>query len=225
MRPDERPTIVIAGASGHAKVVIDVVEREGAYSIVGLIDTFVARDVDFHGYRVLGTERDLPAIIERHQLAGFLVAIGDNWIRSQFADRVAQIAPELRPITAVHPSAQLARGVNVGPGTVIMAGAVINSDSHVGAHCIVNTRASIDHDNRLEDFSSVAPGATLGGTVRLGAYAAVGLGASVIHGRKIGRHAVIGAGAIVLSDVQESVVSYGCPARNVRERNPGDPYL
>ncbi|MEY8214236.1 MAG: hypothetical protein RPR97_07095 [Colwellia sp.] len=54
--------IIIIGSSGHAKVVIDVVQQEGKYHIVGLIDRFRKIDEETLGYKVLGKEEDLPEL-------------------------------------------------------------------------------------------------------------------------------------------------------------------
>jgi sugar O-acyltransferase (sialic acid O-acetyltransferase NeuD family) len=215
--------IVIVGASGHAKVVADIVEREGKYAIAGLIDSFREAGASAFGYRILGSERDLSGTVQDEGIGGAIVAIGDNWHRARMAFALARM--DIPFVSAVHPSAIVARDVALGAGTVVMANAVVNPGARLGMHCIVNTRVSIDHDCTLGDFASVAPGATLGGEVVLGDFAAVGLGADVIHQRRIGAHAVIGAGALVLRDVPGHCVAYGMPARVIRSREEGEPYL
>ena len=217
--------IVIIGASGHGKVVADIVEQAGDLRIAGFLDRDKPAGSEFFGLPVLGTEADLPRLAGELGLAGLLVAIGDNWTRARVAGELARLAPSLPFVAAVHPGARLARGAAVGPGTVVMAGVALNSDCRVGAHCIVNTGASLDHDGEMGDFSSLAPGAAVGGNVRIGAYSAVSIGACVAHGRKIGEHAVVGAGAVVLADVPDRCVAYGAPARVIRERQPGERYL
>jgi sugar O-acyltransferase (sialic acid O-acetyltransferase NeuD family) len=160
-----------------------------------------------------------------HGVTGGIVAIGDNFVRHRMVEQIRRLAPQFRFISAVHPSAQLARGVSVGCGSAVMAGVVINSNSKIGEHCIINTGASVDHDNVLDRFSSIGPGAVTGGNVRLGEFSVLAMSASVIHGRSIGAQSIIGAGATVLHDVPANVVAYGTPARVIRGRNPGDKYL
>lgn len=217
--------IVIVGTSGHAKVVAEVVEQENKFSIVGLVDSFRASGESAFGYRTLGGEPGLGELAANERISGVIIAIGDNWQRARMARDIAQRAPQLRFVSAVHPSAALARDVELGPGSVVMPGAVINPGTRLGAHCIVNTGATLDHDCSLADFASLAPGAVLGGNVTLGEYAAVMLGAHVVHRRRIGAHAVVGAGALVLNDIPDRAVAYGVPASVVRSRKEGDPYL
>ena len=106
-----------------------------------------------------------------------------------------------------------------------MPGAVLGPDTRVGEHCIVNTGATLDHDGVLEDFSSLAPGVSAGGNVSIGELTAVAIGAVIVHRIRIGKNCVIGAGSTVLADIPALSIAYGTPARVVRTRSPGDPYL
>ncbi len=217
--------IVVIGASGHAKVVIDVIEKEGKYHIVGLIDSLKPLDETVFGYKVLGAEDKLAALVASGDVHGGLIAIGDNWKRYLVAEKVKSLIPQFKFISTIHPSAQVGRGVTVGDGSVLMAGAIVNSDSHIGNFCILNTKASLDHDGVMEDFSSLAPNATTGGKVVIGAFSAVSLGAGIIHGIKIGEHSVLGAGALAVDDIPHHSVAYGTPAKVIRKRLEGDKYL
>lgn len=217
--------IVVVGSSGHAKVVIDIVECEGQYTIAGLLDDFRPAGEEAFGYRILGKVADLVSISGSYDLKGGVIAIGDNWVRAKIAQTMLLALPEFSFITAIHPSAQIARGVQIGEGTVIMAGVVVNSDSQIGKFCILNTRSSLDHDCLMEDFSSLAPGATTGGNVHIGAFSAISLGANILQGRCIGSHTVVGAGALVVHDIPDHSLAYGVPARVIRQRQEGEGYL
>jgi sugar O-acyltransferase (sialic acid O-acetyltransferase NeuD family) len=215
--------ILVAGASGHAAVVIDILEQQGGFRIAGLLARS-GRGTCL-GYNVLGAVEDLPRILAGRGIAAGIVAVGDNWTRGRVVEELLRLAPDFEFVTAIHPSARIGREAGVGAGSVVMAGAVINPRARVGRFSIVNTAATLDHDSVMEDYSSLAPRASTGGNVRLGAYAAVSLGAAVVHGITIGEHTVVGAGATVLRDLPPRVVAYGTPARIVRPRQPGDPYL
>lgn len=217
--------VLIIGASGHAKVVIDVIEKEGKYHIAGLIDDKKPKGIQHFGYKLLGSINDMPELIRRNNIAGVIIAIGDNHTRYRLFQRLRLIMPELVFIAAVHPQASIAKGVIIGEGSVVMAGAVINSDSWIGAHCIVNTSSSLDHDSRMGDFSSLAPGSIAGGGISIGKCSAIGLGANIIHNVSIGSHSVIGAGALVLNDINDYSVAYGVPCSKVRSRNEDERYL
>ncbi len=217
--------IVVIGASGHAKVVIDVIEKEGRFHLVGLIDSLKSAGDSSFDYPVVGTEAELPALSKSLNLYGCFIAIGDNWVRYQVSEKIMELVPGLIFVTPIHTSAQIARGTTIGRGSVIMPGAIVNSGSRIGNFCIVNTKASLDHDCQMEDYSSLAPNVTVGGNVKVGAFSAVSLGANIIHQKTIGKHVVIGAGALVLDDIPDNSVSYGTPASVVRIRQAGDKYL
>lgn len=217
--------IILIGSSGHAKVLIDVVEKQGLYRVCGFVDSFRGVGEETLGYPVLGTEADVARLVEQYNLRGCLIAVGDNSARAVLAARVSIISPELPFVTAIHPAAVIGNQVVLGEGTVVMAGAVINPCSHVGKHCILNTNSVLDHDSRMGDYSSLAPGVTTGGKCAIGPYSAISVGATLIHGVTVGEHAVIGAGSTVLNDIDAYALAYGTPAKPVRQRQPGDKYL
>lgn len=217
--------IVVYGASEHGKYTIDIVERAGEHSVVGLIDDAAAPGTEVYGYRVLGSGHELISLQDEYGFVGGVVAVGDNYVRSRIVDRVSQIAPDFEFVTAIHPFTSIGREVSVGAGTVMMAGVVVNGSSSVGRHCFLATNSSLDHDSTMSDFSSLSPGVATGGNVQLGAYSAISIGACVLHGVSVGAHSVVGAGSTVTRDLPEHVVAYGTPCRVVRPRKPGDRYL
>lgn len=217
--------IIMIGSSGHAKVVLDIVEKQGLYKVVGLIDAYRSIGEETLGYRVMGAESDIPKFREEYALDGFIVAIGDNAVRARVARSVSELCPGLPAVSAIHPSARIGLQAGVGVGTVVMAGAVINPCCRVQDFCIVNTNAALDHDSVMEDYSSLAPGVTTGGNCRIGSYSAICIGATLAHGVHIGEHCVVGAGAVVLQRLEAYSLAYGTPARKIRERKAGDKYL
>jgi sugar O-acyltransferase (sialic acid O-acetyltransferase NeuD family) len=216
--------VVIIGGSGHGKVVIDILEQTGKFHVLGILDAKIPSG-QVLGYPAIGNESELLAMIQTQQVEGLLVAVGDNWLRWKISNSLRTLSPDVKFPSAVHPSAQLARNVRLGQGTVVMAGCVVNSDTSIGDFCILNTHCSVDHGCKLGNYVSFAPHACAGGNVEIDDHTAVCLGANVIHGIKIGAHTVVGAGATVLKDLPSKVVAYGTPARVVRCRNIGDGYM
>ena len=216
--------IVVIGASGHAKVVIDIIEQQGCHSIVGLIDTFKEPGTTLMGYHVIGREDCLPGLLAAGEITGGIIAIGHNWLRHQVVQRIRERTSGFPFVSAIHPSARIAREVLLGQGVAIMAGVSINPGTRIGDFCFLNTNASVDHDSILGEFSCLQPNAATGGNVRLGAFSAISMGANIIHNVTIGSHTVVGAGSTVLSDLPDSVVAYGTPCRAIRERKPEDNY-
>ena len=217
--------IVLVGSSGHAKVIIDIIEQQGRFRIVGLLDAFRKIDEETLGYSILGAESDLPRLIQQYQLRGAIVAIGDNFVRKTVVEKISSVTPNLPFVSAIHPAASIGRGTVIGKGSVVMAGCVINPCCRVGDFCVLNTNSSLDHDSCMESYSSLAPRVVTGGNCRIGAFAAISIGATLRHGISIGEHAVVGAGAVVLKNVEAFSVTYGIPAKKVRSRQQGEKYL
>ncbi len=210
MGAENKIKIFVFGASGHAKVVIDIIERLGIYEIAFLVDdNSVLKGTGFFGYPVFGGRDDLLSMSVRPSRG--IVAIGNNQIRSTVALWLEDNGFQL--ISAVHPSVCLGRGVTVGTGSVLMATAVVNSDTCIGRNVIVNTRASIDHDCVIGDNVHLAPGSTLCGSVSVDSNSFVCSGATVIPNLTIGKNVTIAAGATVVKNVPDNVTVAGIPAR------------
>jgi sugar O-acyltransferase (sialic acid O-acetyltransferase NeuD family) len=176
------------------------------------------------GYDIIGAEDSIPKLIAEGRITGGFIAIGHNWKRYEMAGRIRQLAPDFAFVSAIHPSARIAREVTLGHGVALMAGVSVNPGTQIGDFCFLNTNSSLDHDNTLGEFSCLQPRAATGGNVKIGAFSAISLGANVIHGVTIGSHTVVGAGSTVLSDIPDLVVAYGTPCQVIRRREREDSY-
>jgi sugar O-acyltransferase (sialic acid O-acetyltransferase NeuD family) len=217
--------ILIFGASGHGSVVLDCLERNKEYRVVGFVDSYIEKGTKKFGYEVLGTEKELPHIFEKSKIYGGVIAIGDNWTRRQMAERISRVVPNFMFVSVIHPSATIGRGVKIGQGSVVMPGAIVNANARIADHCILNTRASLGHDRVMENYSSLAPGVCTGGNIHLGRGSAISLGSKVIENVRIGSESIIGAGSLVLRNIPELVLAFGNPAEIIRSRMEGEPYL
>ena len=185
------------GASGHAKVIIDILNASGIK-----VDALFDDDPSI---------KELLSIPVRHQWNGespVVVSVGNNLSRRQIAEKL-----DCEFGTIVHPTAVVSPFSTIGEGSVVMQGAVIQSDVKMGKHCILNTGASIDHECIIEDYVHISPQATLCGNVQVGEGAWIGAAAVVIPGVKIGKWCTVGAGSVVVEDVPDGATAYGNPCR------------
>ena len=202
--------LVIFGAGGHAKVVIDAIEMAGRQEVAFLADADHALfGTMLKGYLVR-SEQDGFAVAKCGLIQAF-VAIGHNETRKRIAHRAQESGFILA--TIIHPAAVVSPGVELGNGTLVMPGSVINTDAVVGANVIINTGAIIEHDCRIGDNTHIAPRATLCGGVEVGDDTLIGAGAIILPGLKVGARATVAAGAVVLSDVPDGAMARGIPAR------------
>lgn len=208
--------VLILGAGGHAQVVADILlrMRDAGSEVVPI--GFLDDDPGLMGRRyldlpVLGT---LPDLVRTPRDA-VLVAIGDNVTRQRIFKQLQEQGE--RFATACHPRATIAPDVRIGPGSMICAGAIVNTGTTVGANVILNTACTVDHHNWIGDHAHIAPGVHLGGEVTIGEGCFVAIGSSVIPGRTIGRWSMIGVGSAVTRDIPAGVTAVGVPARVVNE--------
>jgi sugar O-acyltransferase (sialic acid O-acetyltransferase NeuD family) len=224
METEKKPLIII-GASGHAKVVIDIFIKSDQYQILGLLDDRIEKGTEVSGLMILGKVEILTSLLLKFKNCVVFVAIGDNWTRHLVVEKLLKTKPDLDFASAIHPSAQIGIDVKIGNGVAIMAGAIVNSGTSVEDFGIINTNSSIDHDCHLGKFSSLAPGVTTGGNVKIGDFSSVSIGATILHGKSIGNQSVVGAGSLVVKDVSDFEVVYGVPAKLIRKRLEGEKYL
>ena len=194
--------MILYGASGHAKVIIDILEALGTPSDFLVDDNpSISSLLGYEVRRDFGTYESA------------IVSIGNSHIRRQIVECLAV----KHWGKAVHPHAIVSLHASIGEGTVVMAGAVINSGAVIGKHCIVNTGATIDHDCVVGDYVHIAPGAHISGGVVIGNGSWIGVGSCVKQKIKIGKSVTIGAGAAVVKDIQDGVTAVGVPAKNIIE--------
>jgi sugar O-acyltransferase (sialic acid O-acetyltransferase NeuD family) len=217
--------IIIFGAGPHAACIIDIIEKENKYRIVGLTHPNMEIGSTLCGYPIIGRQEEIMALAEMYDIKGGIIAIGDNWTRRIVYEKVLLFVPGFEFITTIHPSVSIARDVSIGTGSVIMPGVVINIGAKVGICCIINTNSSLEHYCHMDDFTSLSPGVVTGGYFKLGRYSAITLGATIFDRITIGENTVIGSGAVVTKDIPDNVLVYGVPARIIRTRNMGEKYL
>ena len=205
-------SIVVIGAGGHAKVVIEAVQATGRFDIVGATDpgAVAGRILDMP---ILGDDSVLPSL-RSQGVSDAVIALGENDERLRVAERALELGFLLPAI--IHPEALVAPSARIAHGAVIMARAVVGTDSDVGRLAIVNTGAILDHDNVIGEAAHVAPGCALAGWVHIGALSLIGVGSAVRPKITIGRNVIVGAGSSVVVDLDDGAVVGGVPARPLR---------
>ncbi|MEG2587498.1 MAG: acetyltransferase [Cetobacterium sp.] len=203
--------IVIIGAGGHAKVLIDIVEKRKKFlqdnvSIYGILDDNYAEE-NFLGYPYLGKIADLQKI-DGYKNKKYIIAIGNNQIRENISKKL-----EISFITLIHPTAILGKNVKIGIGTAIMAGVIINSSSRIGNHTIINTGAIVEHDCMIDNYVHISPKVAIAGGVKIGKASWIGIGSSIIQEIRIGKNVMLGAGSVVVKNLKNNSKAFGVPAK------------
>lgn len=196
--------ITLYGASGHGKVIIDIVESQGL-EIEAVLDDNPSLK------KILNHPVVKPTDKKEENYRNVIFSIGNNKVRKILSQKLKCTFAK-----AIHSSAIISKYVEIKEGTVIMAGVIINPDTMIGKHCIINTGAVVEHDNVIEDFVHISPNVSLAGNVKVMEGAHIGIGASVIQGVTIGRWSIIGAGSVIIKNVPDYAVVVGNPGKIIK---------
>lgn len=196
--------MIVYGASGHGKVIIDIIKSSN-----NTVD-FVVDDnpeiKELQGYPVR------HEIVDEMRNSLVVLAVGNNSIRRKLSINIDQKFSK----ALIHNTAVVAESVSIGEGSVVMANSVINSSTNIGKHAIVNSGSIVEHDVYMDDFVHVSPGAIITGNVSIGEGTHIGAGATVIPGVRIGKWATIGAGAVIIKDIPDNAVVVGNPGQIIK---------
>jgi sugar O-acyltransferase (sialic acid O-acetyltransferase NeuD family) len=217
--------IILIGGGNQSHYTIDIIEKEGKYNIVGIIDSLQEIGSNRFGYTIIGRQENISELIEKYNIYGGVISIGDNWGRYYVGEQIKQLVPNFRFINAIHPSVIIGNNVTLGYGVVAMAGCIFNPKSKIGNFTFFATGAQVEHDCVIADFASISAGSVTGGYVLLGKYSAITLGVTVIDRITIGENTVIGAGSVVVKNIPDNILAYGNPCKIIRYRKRAEKFL
>ena len=214
--------LVILGAGGHAREVLDVIDAVNAekpsFEILGFIvepgfqkPGTLINDVPVLGY--------FDSLEQKRDQFKAVCGVGFSAPRYRVVQKALQSGIEF--VNLIHPDALLTRWVTLGSGVIITAGCILTNQITIGDHVHLNRQANISHDNLLEDFVTVSPGVNLSGNVTLKQGSFIGTGANIIEGKTVGAWSRVGAGAAVIEDIPDNVTAVGVPAEVVETRLDG----
>jgi sugar O-acyltransferase (sialic acid O-acetyltransferase NeuD family) len=225
-----KKNIVIFGSEAHSKVIFSEIIKIKKYNFLGFVDDFSQKGKKIITYKKkpffnLGKIGD---VINNNGAGGKLygiIGVGFSYIRKKIVNEVFKLDKTFKWETVISKNCILNGNINIGKGSLIMSGVVINTETTIGNHCIINTSSSIDHDNYFKDFSSCGPGVVTGGNVTLGENSYLGIGSIVKHGVKIGKNTVIGGNSFVNKNCSDNFLYFGLPVKKIRKIKIDENYL
>ena len=204
--------LIICGAGGHAKVVIETIQESDLYSIKGLIvENSEKIGSELCGIKIIDEEMNLHKYL--HHSHAF-VAIGNVKNYKPRHNVYSNLKLAGFPLANIFSSKSIISPSAIfGEGNFVAAGAIITSGVSISDNCILNTGCIIEHDCFIGTNVHVASGAILLGSVHVGDDSLIGAGSTIKQGVSIGSRCIIGAGSVVLSDVPSDSTVVGVPAK------------
>jgi sugar O-acyltransferase (sialic acid O-acetyltransferase NeuD family) len=198
--------ILVFGAGGHAKAVMELIMAMGKFQLAGIVDDNIPAGTLVLETPVYGAREVLPQLVERGltKAANGVGGIIDINIRVKLFDLMEESGFTFPPL--VHPRATVEQSASIGDGVQVFANAYIGSSAALHARCMVNTNAVVSHDCKIGSYTHIAPGALLAGQVQVGERSLVGMGVTTAIGIKIGNNVRIGNGAIIFADVPDKSI-------------------
>ena len=203
--------LIIYGAGGHGRVVVDTLIESGMHVTCVVDDSKQVESL----YGIPVTSRD--QWIKPKVAWDFVVAVGNNSLRSKLSNQLMQEGG--RAITVVHPHSFLSSRCKLDIGVVVLAGVIVNAGAIISRNVILNTGCSVDHDCFVGANSLLCPGVHLAGNVSIGENSLIGTGVSAVPGVEVGRGCEIGAGAVINKNIPDNSLAVGVPAKVIGESN------
>jgi sugar O-acyltransferase (sialic acid O-acetyltransferase NeuD family) len=217
--------IVLIGGGNQVQYSIDIIEKQNIYNIIGIIDSKQEIGSTIYKHKIIGRQESLLELIEKYNIKGGLITIGDNYSRYCVHNIIERIKPDFEFINAIHPSVVIGNNVTLGTGILAMAGCIFNPGAYIGNFTFFATGAHVEHDCYISDYSSISAGSLTGGHVKLGRFSALTLGVTAVDRIEIGENTVVGAGSVVLKSLPDNVLAYGNPAKVIRGRELKEKFL
>jgi len=189
--------IILIGGGGHCRSVIDVIEQEGLFSIVGIVDRPEKLGKKVLGYPIIGDDSDLSSLTKRYQYA--LVTVGQiksASLRVDLFNRAVKAGFSMPSI--VSPHAYVSKSAVLGKGTIVMHSALVNTGTTIGDNCIINSKALIEHDCHISEHCHISTNVTVNGGSTVGRESFVGSGAITRELAVIDNGSFVKAGSLVL---------------------------
>ncbi|MDF2447545.1 MAG: hypothetical protein K0R26_49 [Bacteroidota bacterium] len=209
------PKLILVGGGGHCKSCIDVIEHEGKYNIVGILDLPDKKGEKILNYEIIGNDNDY----EKYHQQGceFLITVGQIKsanIRKNIFEKLNVLSVKIA--TIVSPRAYISQYAMIGKGTVVMHNAFINAGANIGTNCILNSNCNIEHDAVIGNHCHISTGAFVNGDCKIGNEVFIGSNATVSNQVNIGSNVIVGAGTLVIKNISDNQTVLGVPAKIIK---------
>ena len=202
-----KKSLVLLGGGGHCLSCVDVIYATRAFEIKGIVlpNETNKDEKEVHGLKIIGQDNDLPDLIK--DFSNFFISVGQiksPEARIRLFDLLKKLNAKMPSIKS--PLAYVSPNSNISEGSIVMHGAIVNSEASVGSNCILNTQSLVEHGVKIEDHCHISTGAKINGNAKIKSGSFVGSGAIIREGITIGNRCVIGAGVSVFKNIPDGAI-------------------
>lgn len=208
----KKPLIII-GAGGYAKILIELVRLSGLYRVEAVIGLESDSQDTILGEKILKGDKYIQEYLDKgiNLVAIAIGAYTSNKRRAEIFNYFQEQG--FTVVSLIHPSAEISPSVKIGAGAVINAGVIINSDVTIGDDVSIAPGTVIEHEAVINDHVLLSTASTIGAGSVIGNSALLGVASVIIPRVKVGANALVAAGAVVVSDIPDNSRVFGIPAK------------
>lgn len=210
----QKDDLILIGGGGHCKACIDVIECEGKFNIIGILDIQERKGEMVLGYPIIGSDDDIPSLVS--ESCSFLITVGQIKsadIRKKLYDKLKVLNAKLA--TIISRKANVSKHAIIGEGTIVMHAANINVDALIGVNCIINTGSNLEHDVVIGKHCHISTYAVINGNCNIGDETFIGSGSTISNGISVLANVTVGAGSVVYNNINTTGLFAGNPLKKL----------
>ena len=215
--PKNLTPVIVLGTGKHAEVVIEIIEAQGNYQILGVVSSAPNAPKELLGYEYLGNF-DIFKSLDKQSTIKVVNGLG-GWAEQQFRVTMFHKIREQGYVfaTVIHPSATIAKNVTIDEGSMVGSNATLMTGAKIGKNVIISSASLIAHHTEIEDHVLISGGVNIGADVIIKKQSIIGFSAVVASRIEVGEKALVATGAVAVKNVAAETTVMGLPAKEIGE--------
>jgi sugar O-acyltransferase (sialic acid O-acetyltransferase NeuD family) len=203
--------LILIGAGGHCKTVIEIIQQNKDFEICGILDKSDVQQALF-GINILGTDDLIEELIQKEYVFHITVGqLSSNLTRVTIYNKVKKLGGHL--VHIISSKAFVSNYAELGQGIFVGHNAVVNTGAKIGDNTLINTASIIEHDSIVGEHCHIATQAIVNADCIVESNCFLSSNVVVNRGLKIRNNISVGSGSVVTKDLMiENGLYIGVPA-------------